>query len=119
MSMSTRAVKSSLTPGRIARLCRFVQLVGRGPKTRAALTKELKVDIRGFYRDFQQMRKFGVAVEILNGRYLLRESVEEALGRLPFPDPRFSVQEVMQLAVGRTAAHKKLRRQIKSLLRQS
>jgi predicted DNA-binding transcriptional regulator YafY len=92
-------------------------LVGQGPKSRAALVKKLKEDIRGFYRDFQQMREFGVAVEIHDGRYVLRETVGEALGRLPFPDPGLSVQEVMQLAVGRTAAHKKLRTQIESLLR--
>jgi predicted DNA-binding transcriptional regulator YafY len=117
MSKPPQTGASSLTPTRIARLCRFVQLLGQGPKTRAALVKKLKVDIRGFYRDFQQMRKFGVAVEMRAGRYVLRETVAEALGRLPFPDPGLSVQEVLQLAVGRTAAHKKLRRQIQSLLR--
>jgi hypothetical protein len=117
MSISTRKVASSLSPGRIARLCRFVQLVGKGPKTRAALVKKLKVNIRGFYRDFQQMREFGVAVEMHDGRYVLRQTVGEALGRLPFPDPGLSVQEVMQLAVGRTAAHQKLRAQIERLLR--
>jgi predicted DNA-binding transcriptional regulator YafY len=110
-------MKPSLTPGRIARLCRFVQLVGRGPKTRSALVKKLKVDIRGFYRDFQQMREFGVAVEMRNGRYVLRETIAEALGRLPFPDPGLSVQEVLQLAVGGTAAHRKLRGRIARLLR--
>ncbi len=119
MSMPPKTATSSLTRERIARLCRFVQLVGAGPKTRAALVKKLNVDIRGFYRDFQQMRKFGVALEMRAGRYVLRETIAEALGRLPFPDPGLSVQEVLQLAVGRTAAHKKLRRQIKSLLRQT
>ena len=61
--------------------------------------KKLKVDIRGFYRDFEQMRKFGVAVEMRHRRYLLRETVAEALARLPFPDPGLSVQGSAATAV--------------------
>lgn len=114
--MQRKAPKPSLTPDRVARLYRLVQLLGTGPKTRQALVRRLKVDTRGFYRDFEKMREFGVAMEMHDGRYVLMESVPQALARLPFPDPGLSVQEVLQLAVGRSAAHRKLRERIRILL---
>lgn len=110
---------STLTPVRMSRLFRFVQFLGSGPKTRAALLKKLKVDTRGFYRDFEQLRLFGVAVELHAGRYVLIESVEKALGRLPLPDPRLSVQEAIILARGKTATHRKFRDRLTGLLGKS
>ena len=106
----------ALTAGRVRRLCRFVQMLGAGPQSRPALLKKLNLDTRGFYRDFQQMRKFGIPIQMRDRCYQLLETVEEALGRLPFPDPGLSVQEVLLLARGRTPAHRKLRRHIELLL---
>jgi predicted DNA-binding transcriptional regulator YafY len=80
------------------------------------LSKRLKVDTRGFYRDFEKMRAFGVAIEMHDGRYVLLETVEEALAHLPFPDPALSVQEVILLSKGRTGAHKKLREKLEEFL---
>jgi predicted DNA-binding transcriptional regulator YafY len=113
------SARPNLTPDRVARLCRFVQLLGTGPKTREVLVRKLKVDTRGFYRDFEKMRQFGVAMEMHDGRYVLIETVEEALGRLPFPDPGLSVQEAMLLSRGNSKAHKKLRERIANLLGKS
>jgi predicted DNA-binding transcriptional regulator YafY len=107
---------SSLTPDRVARLYRLVRLLGTGPKTRQFLLRKLKVDTRGFYRDFERMRAYGVAMEMHAGRYVLMEAVAQALARLPFPDPELSVQEVLLLAVGKTPAHKKLRERIEAFL---
>jgi predicted DNA-binding transcriptional regulator YafY len=114
--MPLRTDRTSLTRDRLARLYRLVQFLGGGPKTRSFLVKKLRVDTRGFYRDFQLLRTFGVAIEMQAGRYALMETVAEALARLPFPDPCLSVQEVLQLARGRTAAHRKLRQRIDDLL---
>lgn len=116
MITSTKSIVASMTPVRAARLLRLVNLLGSGPKTRAQLIKKLKVEPRGFFRDFEQLRRFGVPIELHEGRYVLLESVATALGRLPFPDPVLSVQEAIVLARGRSAAHKKLRGQIGLLL---
>jgi predicted DNA-binding transcriptional regulator YafY len=105
-----------MTAKRVARLCRLVQLLGAGPKTRSFLTRKLRVDARGFFRDYQQLRKCGVPVQMSAGRYALLETVTDALARLPFPNPCLSVQEVLQLARGRTSVHQKLRQQIQNLL---
>ncbi|MCE9531830.1 MAG: hypothetical protein K8T89_12005 [Planctomycetes bacterium] len=116
MLMAGRSPKTSLTSERVARLFRLVRLLGSGPKTRTTLMRKLRVDQRGFYRDFEQLRKFRVPMELHAGRYVLMETVEEALGRLPFPDPCLSVQDVLQLAKGKTAAHRRLRERIRKLL---
>lgn len=116
ISMMQRKPANPLTQDRVARLYRFVRLLGTGPKTRTFLSRRLKVDARGFYRDFEKMREFGVAIEMHDGRYVLLESVPEALGRLPFPDPCLSVQEVIVLARGKTAAHRKLRSMLDGLI---
>ena len=116
MLTQRRTPRASLTLDRVSRLYRLVKLLGTGPKSRTVLAKKLKVDARGFYRDFEQLRKFGVAMEMHAGRYVLMETVEEALGHLPFPDPGLSVQEALLLCRGRTPAHRKLRERIESLL---
>jgi predicted DNA-binding transcriptional regulator YafY len=116
MVKSHKPAPVALTPDRVARLYRLVRLLGTGPKTRRILLRKLKVDTRGFYRDFEKLRAFGVAMEMHDGRYVLMESVREALARLPFPDPGLSVQEALQLAIGRTPAHKKLRARIEAFL---
>jgi predicted DNA-binding transcriptional regulator YafY len=114
--MQRKASQPTLTPDRLSRLYRLVQLLGTGPKTRAVLVRRLRVDTRGFYRDFEKMREFGVAMELHDGRYVLLESVAQALARLPFPDPGLSVQEALQLSAGRSTAHRKLRGKIAELL---
>lgn len=116
IGMQRRRPTASLTQDRVARLYHFVKLLGTGPKTRSLLLKRLKVDTRGFYRDFEKLRAFGVALEMHDGRYVLLEDVHEALARLPFPDPHLSVQEAIVLARGKSPAHKKLRAQLTELL---
>jgi predicted DNA-binding transcriptional regulator YafY len=106
------AEEKTVTAERAARLYQLLQLLGAGPRTRDVLTKRLGLGVRGFYRDLELLRKVGIAV-LLEGRtYTLSESVQAAVGRLPFPDPRLTLAEAGQLAKGRTAAHRKLKEQL-------
>jgi predicted DNA-binding transcriptional regulator YafY len=101
-----------VTAQRAARLCKLLRLLRNGSHTRSALARRLSLDVRGFYRDLEWLRKFGVAVLMEDGRYSLHEDADRAIGRLPFPDPQLTLGEAMQLAKGRTAAHRKLKQQV-------
>ena len=49
-----------VTADRAARLYRLLQLLSRGPQPRATLIRRLRLNIRGFYRDLDLLRKAGV-----------------------------------------------------------
>jgi predicted DNA-binding transcriptional regulator YafY len=99
----------AVTAQRAARLCKLLRLLRDGPQTRSALTRRLRLDVRGFYRDLEWLRAFGIAVVMEEGRYRLDEDADRAIARLPFPDPHLTLGEAMLLARGRTAAHRKLK----------
>jgi predicted DNA-binding transcriptional regulator YafY len=101
---------------RAARLYRLLQLLRGGPQTRLALTRRLRLDIRGFYRDLELLRDSGIRVSLREGRYALADPVAQAVPRLPFPDPHLTLGEATQLAKGRTAAHRKLKAQLAQIL---
>ena len=103
---------TTITRQRAGRLYRLLALLGEKPQTRAGVTRRLRQNLRGFYRDLEVLRRFGIEVELANGRYALTGAAGDAQGRLPFPDPGLSLGEALQLAKGRTAAHRKLRDQI-------
>jgi predicted DNA-binding transcriptional regulator YafY len=107
--------RAAVTVERFARLYCLLNLLAAGPQTRARLTRSLKLDVRGFYRDLELLRKAGITVTLAEGRYTLAGDVEDALARLPFPDPLLTLGEAVQLARGRTAAHRKLRGQIEQI----
>lgn len=111
------AVSLTLTAQRAARLYRLLSLLGDGPQTRRQLIRRLKLDVRGFYRDLESLRGLGIEVHS-NGdnRYGLLLNLEDALARLPFPDPGLNFRDVQQLAKGDTAAHRKLKQRINSFL---
>src|SRR3989442_11188828 len=104
-----------VTPERAARLCKMLRLLGTGPQTRAALTRRLGLDVRGYYRDLEWLRKAGIVVVLDEGRYHLEEDADKVIARLPFPDPQLTLGEAIQLAKGRTKAHKKLKEQIAAI----
>jgi hypothetical protein len=106
----------AVTAERAQRLCRMLQLLDAGPQARATLTRQLRLDVRGFYRDLELLRSAGIAVTLRDRRYTLDGDVEEAIARLPFPDPHLTLGEARQLARGRTATHRKLQGQIKAIL---
>jgi predicted DNA-binding transcriptional regulator YafY len=106
----------ALTPLRAARLYRLLTLLGDGAQTRNFLLRRLRLDVRGFYRDLESLRSLGIEVTTTGDetRYTLVGDVEDALERLPFPDPGLTVRDALQLAVGSTAAHRKLKQRVNS-----
>jgi hypothetical protein len=110
------AERPGVTPERFIRLYKLVQFLGSGPKSRDRLTRHLDLDVRGFYRDLELLRAAGIEVVLDEGRYTLRSNLEDAVERLPFPDPRLTLGEVRRLARGRTSTHRALQEQIDRLL---
>jgi hypothetical protein len=102
----------AVTAQRAARLCKLLRLLGSGPQTRPSLARRLRLDVRGFYRDLDLLRKAGISVILEDGRYALAEPATHAIARVPFPDPHLTLGEAILVARGRTAAHRKLKGQI-------
>src|SRR6516162_9816958 len=98
----------AVTADRAARLYKLLRLLAAGPQKRDTLTKRLRLDIRGFYRDLELLHRAGIAIRLAKGGYKLEEDADEAIARLPFPDPRLTLGEVEQLAKGKTRSHRKL-----------
>ena len=110
----------TLTAQRAARLYKLLALLGEGPLTRRSLLSRLKIDVRGFYRDLEALRGFRIEIGLgLDNRYALPLKLDEALARLPYPDPGLSVRDVLQLCNGSTAAHRKLKQSVNSFLQVS
>jgi predicted DNA-binding transcriptional regulator YafY len=105
---------ASVMFGHAARLYRLLVFLGKGPQKREALVRHGGLGLRGFYRDLEALRKVSIEVELEEGRYALRGSVEGATSRLPFPDPGLTLGEAVQLAKGRTQAHRKLAARIEA-----
>ena len=89
-----------MTAERFGRLVLLLRLLSEKPHTREALTRRLKMDVRGFYRDLGLVRGAGIGVELAGGRYHLSGDLETALGLLPFPDPHLTLAEATTLAKG-------------------
>jgi predicted DNA-binding transcriptional regulator YafY len=107
----------SLTPSRAARLYKLLTLLEDGSQTRNALLKKLKLDVRGFYRDLEALRGFEIEITSTDAnKYALTGNLDDALARLPFPDPGLNLRDALQLANGTTTAHRKLRQRINSFL---
>ncbi len=102
---------------RAARLYRLVTLLGRGAQTRARLTRALRLNVRGFYRDLDVLRQCGIAIALVDGKYTLDDHLARARDLLPFPDPGLTLGEARQLSRGRTRVHQKLRKQIRGIER--
>ena len=114
----TRAAASSqraISAVRAGRLFQLIVLLATPGKPRPAILRRLSVDLRGFYRDLEKLREFGVEVSVQGQQYRLETSFESAVARLPFPDPRLNLHEAILLAKGKTAAHRKLRSRIERI----
>ena len=110
----------TLTAQRAARLYKLLTLLGEGPLTRRSLLSRMKMDVRGFYRDLEALRGFRIEIGLgLDNRYALPIKLDEALARLPYPDPGLSVRDVLQLCNGSTAAHRKLKQSVNTFLQGS
>jgi hypothetical protein len=111
------AASLTLTAQRAARFYRLLTLLGDGPQTRQQLLRRLKIDVRGFYRDLETLKQLGIEVSTGDdNRYSLLGDLDDAMARLPFPDPGLNFRDVQQLAKGDTAAHRKLKQRINSIL---
>src|SRR5262245_2028518 len=110
------AERARVTPERFGRLFRLVRFLGEGPKNRDQLTAHLGLDVRGFYRDLEVLRAFGIDYTLEHGQYALKTEAEKSLTMLPYPDPHLTLGEMRSLAKGRTAVHRKMQAQIEKLL---
>ena len=108
--------RPAVTAERFARLVRLVRALTKKGHSREQLTKQLALDVRGFYRDLELLRSVGITVALEGGAYTLDEPAEEVLARLPFPDPHLSLGEARQLAKGRSRVQQGLQRRIEELL---
>lgn len=107
---------ATVTADRFVRLYRMVKLLAGGAQTRESLTRRLRLDVRGFYRDLDLLRSSGVSITLAGGRYTLEQDAEDALALLPFPDPRLTLGAAKTLAKGRSPAHRALAETIASIL---
>lgn len=107
---------AGIAPHRAARLFRLLNLLGGRPQSRPGLLKKLRVDLRSFYRDIEYLRGLGVDITASHGGYVLSAALDDALGKLPFPDPGLSVRDVMHLLNGSVSAKKKLRLKFESVI---
>jgi hypothetical protein len=105
----------TVTPDRAERLYRLLLVLADGAKTRSAVLRQLRLNIRGFYRDLEVLRAVGVAVEHNDGHYMLADDLARAVERLPFPDPCLTIGDARRLARGNSPAHKKIRSRLSSL----
>jgi hypothetical protein len=97
-----------ITLDRAARLHRMVSRLGEGPQGREALLATLGIGLRTFYRELELLRRRGVKVRLVQKQYALQGTVQEAEGRLPFPDPQLSFAEMSELARGPGPAARRL-----------
>ena len=115
-SLPAPVSRPGVTPERFSRLYRMLHLLSSSTRSRDWLIRQLKLDVRGFYRDLEFLRAAGITVHLHDGAYSLEEQVDEAVARLPFPDPHLSLGEVRQLARGRSALHQRLGEQVNELI---
>jgi predicted DNA-binding transcriptional regulator YafY len=106
----------AVTAERAARLHRLLTLLASGSQTRDGLRRQLKMDVRSFYRDLELLRTAGIMVPLRQGHYSLSVNAEAAYRQLPFPDPHLTLGEAVQLARGSSPAHRKLKKLISQIV---
>ncbi len=72
------------------------------------LIQHLDLDVRGFYRDLELLRSSGIGITLEGSQYHLGGNLDDALARLPFPNPHLTLGEARQLARGKSRAHRYL-----------
>jgi hypothetical protein len=94
----------------------MVKLLADAAQTRESLTRRLRLDVRGFYRDLDLLRSSGVSIALAAGRYKLEQDADDALALLPFPDPRLTLGAAKTLAKGRSPVHRSLAQTIAGIV---
>jgi predicted DNA-binding transcriptional regulator YafY len=118
MKSSRRRPSVHITLQRAARLHRLVRFLAESPRTREAILAQLGVGLRTFYRELELLKRCGVKVRHKNKQYTLMATAEQALGRLPFPDPQLSFAEMAELAACPCPAGKRLAELLASVINQ-
>ena len=111
-----RSAVPTVSLDRARRLIQLVQMLGGGSLARSKLMRPLRLDVRGFYRDLQCLRSAGIEVALENGKYTLLGKQEDALSRVPFPDPGLCFGEAVTLSKGQTGPHQRLKQMVAGLL---
>lgn len=112
MARKPASKRRAVTAARVARLFRMLNLLATGPLTRSTVIRRLRINQRGFYRDVEVLRSFGIVLRPREDGYELVGGFEAALDRLPLPDPRLTLGQAQKLARGATQAHQVLRAHI-------
>jgi hypothetical protein len=73
--------------------------------------------MRTFYRDLSFLEVCGIGVKASDSHYELEATLNQALGKLPFPTPELTFADVIELSRGKGAAHRKLKAQLATLTR--
>ncbi|WP_201750287.1 hypothetical protein [Tautonia marina] len=108
-----------ITDSRAARLHRLARLLDEAPRSRAELLEMLQIGLRTFYRELELLRRCGVKVRLIGKSYQLRGTLSQAEALLPFPDPRLSFAEMVELSSYPGPAAKRLGGMLKRVLDQS
>jgi predicted DNA-binding transcriptional regulator YafY len=113
---SRRRPSVHITLQRASRLHRLVRYLAEAPRTREAILSQLGVGLRTFYRELELLKRCGVKVRHRAKLYTLLATAEQALGRLPFPDPQLSFAEMAELANCPCEAGKRLAELLASVI---
>ena len=62
------------------------------------MLSHLGIGLRTFYRELELLSRCGVKVQHKDKLYTLTTTIEQAEGRLPFPDPQLSFSEMADLS---------------------
>jgi hypothetical protein len=98
LSTQRRRPVVQITLDRASRLHRLVTIIQAEATSRGVLLERLAIGLRTFYRELDLLKKCGIRVKREGKTYILRSSMAEAEGRLPFPDPQLSFAEMSELA---------------------
>jgi hypothetical protein len=104
--------QTDITPDRASRLCKLLFILGEGPQDKQTLADRLALEDRGFYRDLRYIRDLDISIKARKSRYVLLTSLDDALDRLPVPDLKLSMRDVLFLARGESPVHRRLRRKL-------
>lgn len=103
-----RRPTAPITLARAARLHHLVSYLANGPRSRAEILDAVGLGLRTFYREQGLLRRCGVRIRQTAGSYRLAQSMAEAEGFLPVPDPLLSLAELTELAQGDNEAARRM-----------
>ncbi|QDU61640.1 hypothetical protein Pan216_25010 [Planctomycetes bacterium Pan216] len=110
-----RKTRVKISGTRAGRLYRLLKILSKGSAPRVRLLRGLRVGMRTFYRDIDLLRECGVQIDVGEDGYTMPGKLEDAISRIPFPDPELTFGDVALLMKGRTKSHQRLKQQFERL----